>query len=383
MKKKVLIIYASYGSGHKSIANYIAKYIDSEDKNIEVATLDILTCSMNVIGSISQKINSFFMLKTPLIHSFFYNISSTKFGGDFVDSISMPMFLNKKMEKTLSKFKPDLVVATHFFGPSIAKYYNDKGVINADIMTVVTDYDVIELWMKFHEEIKYFVVGNKYMKRDLIKRGVNKNKVKEFGIPISPMTPSKFNRNEYLKKYDLTGKNKICVFFGGGGNGSSKTLPYIKKVAKCNPKLDIIFVAGKNEHSKEVVDNYIEAKNLKNVRTIGFATNVPDLLELSDFVISKPGGIQLTECLYFKKPVLMIRHSGGQEIANYKYFEKEGFGKFFKTRWGLNNYVKTVVNDDKILKKFSENMIKKSDNNDSIERVYDLIKDILKIQNHK
>ena len=377
MKKKVLVLYASYGSGHKSIANYIAEYIKKEDNNIEVATLDILTYSMKIVGSISQKINSFFMLKTPAIHNFFYNLTSTKVGGDVIDSISTPIFKNKKMEEQIKKFNPDLIVATHFFGPSLAKYYNDKGVINAKILTVITDYDVIESWMKFHNDIEYFVVANKYMKKDLIKRGVDKNKIKVFGIPISPLTPIKFNKEEYLKKYRLSGKNKICIFFGGGGNGSSKTLPYIKKVAISNPKLDIIFVAGKNEHSKEVVDNFIEYNNLKNVRTIGFATNVPELLELSDFVISKPGGIQLTECLYFKKPVLMVRHSGGQEIANYKYFEMEGFGKFFKTKWGLNNHVKAIVNDNKILEKYSDNMIKKSNNNDSIIRVYDLIESIL------
>ena len=61
MKKKVLIVYASYGSGHKAIANYIANYIKANDKKVEVATLDILTYSMDIIGSISQKVNSFFI----------------------------------------------------------------------------------------------------------------------------------------------------------------------------------------------------------------------------------------------------------------------------------------------------------------------------------
>ena len=377
MKKKVLILYASYGSGHKSIANYIAEYIKKEDKSVEVATLDILTYSMKVVGSISQKINNFFMLKTPAIHNFFYNLTSTKVGGDVIDTISTQIFKNKRMEQEIKKFNPDIIIGTHFFGSSLAKYYNDKGVINAKIVTVITDYDVIELWMKYHEDVEYFIVANKYMKKDLIKRGVNKNKIRVYGIPISPLIPTTFNKKEYLKKYNFSGKNKICIFFGGGGNGSSKTIPYIKKVAISNPKLDIIFVAGKNEYSKDVLDEYIELNNIKNVRTIGFATNVPDLLELCDFVISKPGGIQLTECLYFKKPVLMIRHSGGQEIANYKYFEKEGFGKFFKTRWGLNNHVKSILNDDKILKKYSDNIIKKSNNNDAIEKVYSLIKGLL------
>ena len=377
MKKKVLIMYASYGSGHRSIANYVAEYIKKEDKNIEVATLDILTYSMKIVGSISQKINSFFMLKTPVIHNFFYNLTSTKVGGDFIDSISTTIFKNKKMKNEINRFNPDIIVATHFFGASLAKYYNDKGVTNAKIVTIVTDYDVIELWMKYHKDINYFVVANKYMRKDLIKRGVNKNKIKVFGIPIAPMDTIKFNKESYLKKFNFSGKNKICIFFGGGSNGSSRSLPYIKKVAKSNPNLDIIFVAGKNEYSKDVIDSYIEKNNLKNVRTLGFVTNVPELLELCDFVISKPGGIQLTECLYFKKPVLMIRHSGGQEIANYKYFESVGFGKFFKSSFGLNMYVKNVLNDPRILKKFSENMKKNSEHDDAIDKVYHLIKDLL------
>ena len=63
MKKKILIMYASYGSGHKAIANYIKEYINKNNDDIEVATLDILTNSMSGVGSISQKVNSFFMLK--------------------------------------------------------------------------------------------------------------------------------------------------------------------------------------------------------------------------------------------------------------------------------------------------------------------------------
>jgi len=376
MKKKVLIVYASYGSGHKAIANYIANYIKKNDKNLEVATLDIITYSMNVIGSISQKVNSFFMLKTPRIHNFFYNLTSTKLGGDFIDSLSMSIFKNKKMENQIKNFNPDVVIATHFFGPSLIKYYNDKGVTNAKIITVVTDYDVIELWMKQHKSIEYFVVGNKNMEKDLIKRGISKNKIKVFGIPIAPLNNDKFDREKMLKEFNLKGKKPICLFFGGGGNGSSKTLPYIKKVAKSNPNLDIIFISGKNEKSKIAVEEYVEKNKLKNVKILGFATNIPELLQLCDFVISKPGGIQLSECLYFNKPVFMIRNSGGQEIANYKYFESEGYGKYFRTSFGLNKYIKSLLNNVDIIDELSSNM-KKNKNNDAIDKVYKLLKEVL------
>lgn len=377
MKKKILIVYATYGSGHKAIANYVANYLKDENKNYEIATLDMINYSMSVVGSISQKINNFFMLKTPIIHNIFYNISSTKIGGDFFDDVSLTLFKNKKMENQIVKFNPDLVIATHFFGAGLINHYKEKGLINPKIINVVTDYDVIELWCKYHKNINYIVVGNKYMQKDLIKRKVDKKKIKVFGIPIAPMEHIKIKKDVMLKEFNFTGKRPICVFFGGGGNGSSKTLPYIKKVAISNPNLDIIFIAGKNEYSKKKVDEFINDKHLNNVRTIGFATNVPELLQLCDFVVSKPGGIQLTECLYFKKPVLMIRHSGGQEIANYKYFEAEGFGKFFKTSWGLNKFIKNMMNDTSILKVLNKNM-EQVDNTKAMENLSDLVNDMLK-----
>lgn len=375
MEKKVLIIYASYGNGHKAIANYVANYLKDKNKAYEVATLDIITYSMKIIGSLSQKINLFFMLKTPYIHNMFYNLTSTKVGGDFIDSISTTIFKNKRMQKEIQDFNPDIVIATHFFAPTIVKYYKEKGLINPKIVTVVTDYDIIELWMKNHNIMDYIIVGNKNMQKDLIKRGVNKNKIKVFGIPIAPTVPMSFNRNKLLKQFNFSGKNKICLFFGGGGAGSSKTLPYIKKVAKNNPNLDILFIAGKNETSKEKIDNYIIKHNLKNIKTLGFVNNVPELLELCDFVVSKPGGIQLSECLYFKKPVFMIRHSGGQEIANYKYFEESNYGKYFKTSFGLNKYINNLLKDDNILNNF-KNKIIKSTNNDAMNNLYELIKDL-------
>ena len=113
------------------------------------------------------------------------------------------------------------------------------------------------------------------------------------------------------------------------------------------------------------------------MHTLGFVTNVPEILQISDFVISKPGGAQSTECLYFHKPILMINASGGQEIANYKYFTKNGYGKRFRTSFGLTNEVKHLVNNPKVLKNMQNNMAK-NDNRDAMDKLYILCTDLLK-----
>ena len=58
MKKKILVMYARYGSGHKTIAEYVAKYIEEHNKNVEVMLLD-MTDYANGVGKFSVKIMDF------------------------------------------------------------------------------------------------------------------------------------------------------------------------------------------------------------------------------------------------------------------------------------------------------------------------------------
>ena len=378
MKKKILIIYASYGNGHKAIGKYIERYFLSQDSTLEIKCLDLMDYAMPLIGKISQKVNSFFMLKTPIIHDMFYKGSNTVVGGYIVDYISTVLFKNKRMRKALMDFNPDLTVATHFFGSSLISHYNRRGLINSRLVTVVTDYESCELWLNDYKCDDYLIVGDKSEVPFLVKRGIDKNKIKPLGIPIAPITDSDFKKENLLKKLDIKGNRLVCTFFGGGGNGSTTSIPYIKRLMKNNLDLDIIYIAGNNKKSKEIVDNYIATNNIKNVHTLGFVTNVPEILQASDFVISKPGGAQSTECLYFHKPVMMINASGGQEIANYKFFTKNGYGKRFRTSFGLTREIKNIVNNPIILKNMQGNMAK-NDNKDAMAKLYALCKGLLMV----
>ena len=380
MKKKILIIYASYGNGHKAIGKYIERYFLEQNSNLEIKCVDLMDYAMPLIGKISQKVNSFFMLKTPIIHDMFYKSSNTVIGGYLADYISTTLFKNKKVRNLLKEFNPDLTIATHFFGSSLISHYNKKGLINSKLVTVVTDYESCELWLNDYKCDDYLIVGDKSEVTFLVKRGIDKKKIKPLGIPIAPIVDNNFKKENLLKKLGIKGDRLVATFFGGGGNGSTASIPYIKRLMKNNLDLDIIYIAGNNKKSKEIVDNYITNNHITNVHTLGFITNVPEILQVSDFVISKPGGAQSTECLYFHKPILMINASGGQEIANYKFFTKNGYGKRFRTSFGLTREIKNIVNNPSILKNMQNNMAK-NDNKDAMAKLYKLCNDLLENNN--
>lgn len=369
MKKRILLTYAMYGNGHRAIAEYIESYFREQNPEFEILAIDLLKYSTPIIGNISQKVTDFFLLKFPTGWSFIYNLFDTKLSAAIANKTSMSLFKNKKMKKIITDFNPDLIISTHFFGSSLIDYYNRKGIIKSKLITVVTDYEAHSLWLKGYKREQAIVVGDKDEVNNLVKKGVEKSKIKAIGIPINPITSSDFNVEKSIKKYGFDGTKPICLFFGGGGNGGTLSLPYIRKIIKSDLNIDFIYVAGKNQKSKEKVDKWISEYKAKNIKTLGFVNNVPELLQICDFVVSKPGGAQSTESLYYKKPIIMINCSGGQEVANYKYFVKNGYGRRFRTAFMFNKFIKKISDNPMIIEEMKKNM-SKNHNDKAMEKLY-------------
>lgn len=376
MKKRILIPYCMYGNGHRAVAEYITKYFNDKDSEFEILTIDLLKYAMPIVGKISQKWLDVMMLKFPHIWNLLYNTSDTIITGEITNRISMRLFKNKRMKKMITDFDPDLTISTHFYGSSLIDLYNKKGFTNSKLITVITDYESHELWLKGYKREQAIIVGDKDEVKYLVKRGVDPKIIKPYGIPIAPTLDVTFNKEKLLKKYNLTGLRPICLFFGGGGNGSKASLPFIHKLIKMNLDIDILFVAGKNQKSKEKVDYWIKKYGAKNILTFGFVNNVPELLSLCDFVITKPGGAQTTESLYFKKPIIMINCSGGQEVSNYKFFQKNNYGKRFRTVFMFSRFIDKINKNYSILDEMHKSM-EKSKSNEAMSKLYKLAVKIL------
>ncbi|MBQ2909450.1 MAG: hypothetical protein IJE53_01435 [Bacilli bacterium] len=371
MKKKILITYAMYGNGHRAVAEYIEKYFKKQDPELEILAIDLLKYSMPVLGTLSQKITDFFLLKFPAGWSTIYNVFDHKISSEVASYMSSGLFRNKRMKKVITDFDPDMTISTHFFGSSLIELYNRKGYTNCKLITVVTDYEAHSLWLKGYKDEEAIIVGDKDEVKYLVKKGVDPKIIKPLGIPIHPVSSNNFDPKDAIKKYGFSGNRPICLFFGGGGNGGVLSLPYIKEVIKSNLNIDFIYVAGKNQNSKAKVDAWIEEQGAKNIVTLGYVNNVPELLQMCDFVVSKPGGAQTTESLYFKKPIIMINCSGGQEVGNYKYFERNGYGRRFRFPFTFMNFMKEISKHPKTLDKMRKNM-EKNKSEKAMSKLYDI-----------
>ncbi len=342
MKKRILLLYATYGSGHKAIANYIESYFNQKS-DYEILKIDVLDYALPFLGKLSKKMNEFLMLRMPYIWSIVYNSTGFGIGKDLGMKLSMTLFKNKILTETIKNFNPDLAICTHFFGPELIKKYNDKKITNSRIITIITDYETHGYWIVNRREEDYYIVGSNSEANYMVKKGFNRKHIKVYGIPINPIINDDFDIEKYKKRFHFYNYNLTCLFFGGGGNGSLSSISYLKKLISRHLDLNIIFIAGKNDACKKKAERLIKSYKAKNIKVLGYVTNVPELLQLADFVITKPGGVQTTECIYYKKPMILINSSGGQENANYHFIEDMGYGKMFKTNLFFGSYIRKII----------------------------------------
>ncbi len=377
MKKKILITYASYGSGHKTVANYIYDYFKEHgDDKYEVKVIDVMDYA-SLLGRLTVKIfNINFIIPNSIPSTISYELTDNKI-------ITKPYriytkaCLNKKLQSDLLEYNPDILIATHFFGGIMMGSINKKYHTDTKIITIVTDYSSNCMWLQNHKYEDYIVVSNDIVKQELLKFGVDEKKICPFGIPLSSKFKKLDDKNKVKIKYDITNDKPIILFFGGGSMGSSFSFKYLKALLKLNLDYNIIFVSGKNVELQNKVNNYIEEENIKNITVLGFTSDVSNLLNIANLVITKPGGLSVTEALEMKTPMILIPGNGGQENYNAKFVTKNKFGIWIHNPFGFTRVMKKIKNNPDIVKDMYKNL-KYYEENKSVEKLFNLVEGELK-----
>ena len=333
---------------------------------------------MNAIGRISQKAfeNNFKSTNGHFFFTIFYNMFNHKVTTYPYKFYAQVILKNKKLKEEITTFNPDLVISSHFFGHIIATIYKNSGLINPKIISIITDYASHEMWLKNEKELDAIIVSNNIVAAELIKKKIDKDKIYPFGIPILENFNQEIDIAEVKKKYQVNNDKLTFLFFAGGSIGASFTYNYLKELLERKYDINVIFVCGKNEEIKERVECLVKAEQYNNVTVIGFSNEVNKLLKISDVVISKPGGLCLTECLEMKKPILVIPGSGGQEIYNAKFICKNGYGINCNKATKLADVVGRLLKRPGILNNLNKNLSKYEENK-SVEKIYDLSNKLL------
>ena len=354
--KKIIIFYGSYGGGHLSAARSIKEYIENNYSNSEILMLDCMEYISKTINKVTTKAYSGLAKNAKWAWGKIYYNSSK--GPLFSITNNSQKLLALKLNKLLQEFNPDLIISTHPFSSQMCAYLKNKYKILSKIATVLTDYAPHVQWLMYPEQVNYFFVAHDKMKLELIKHGIHENKVFATGIPLSNRFLAHYDKEKTLSEFNLSQNKKTILFFAGGeyGFGKDKTLNILKTLINSFPNFQIIAIAGKNKKMKNNFEELIKESNSEDlVKILPFTNKVPELMSISDLVITKPGGLTTTESLASGLPIIVINPIPGQETENAEFLENNNVGIWLKDHDNIEQKLYNIFNNPETLQKMKIN----------------------------
>ena len=189
-------------------------------------------------------------------------------------------------------------------------------------------------------------------------KSIPESKIFATGIPISSRFLKEYGNKEILKEFELEENKKNILFFAGGefGLGKSKTIQIFQDLVKNFNDIQVIAIAGKNLKMKLAFEEIVSTYNKQNtVKVLEYTNKVPELMSISDIVISKPGGLTTSESLASGLPMLIINPIPGQEEENAEFLEEKGSGIWIRKNDSSYEILSNLLSDSKKLEEMKNN----------------------------
>ncbi len=353
---KILIFYASYGGGHLHAAQSIYDFIDANYNNMDIELIDCMKYVNKTIEKVTTTAYQEMAKKAPWVWGRIYS-DSQKGPLAHISSRSNKIMAIKLL-KLLREKKPDLIISTHPFGSQMCSYLKRKGKIYAKIATIMTDFSPHDQWLVGNDFTDYYFVAHDKMKQYLLSKNIPETKIFATGIPISNKFSQKYDKYALLKKFELSEEKQTILFFGGGefGLGKTKTLQIFENFVTSNHNIQMVAIAGKNPKMQEGFEEIVKKHNkLDDIKILSYTNQVPELMYISDLVVTKPGGLTTSESLASCLPMIIINPIPGQEEENAEFLESNGIAIWIRKSDDSKIIIENLLSNNEKLQSMRKN----------------------------
>jgi len=343
--KKILIVYATAGEGHKRAAYALKHAFDErKDEDVEVKLIDSLNYT-NKTFKYTYSMNYLTIIKYfPTIWGFFYYLFDLGWMYPIVKM--MRRIVNRingyRFEKFLCNYNPDIVLSTHFLACEVVSYLKRKNRLDTKLVTCVTDSRMHSFW--YFKETDHFCVGFEETKRDLTdKWGCEEEKISILGIPVGPKF---FEAKKKEKIYDdlRIRRNMFTILVTGGGFGVGPILTLVAGLLKITDPLQILVVCGHNADLRRKINRLSrkEKPSETYLKAYGFIDYMDELMTVSDLMVTKAGGLICAEAIAKELPLIIVNPIPGQEGRNCRLLLKERVAFKIENPQQLNERIKEI-----------------------------------------
>lgn len=312
--KRILILTLSVGSGHVQASSVIRDAFSDGSDVVDVRTLDAIDLSEPWFPWVYVKPYWWMLRYRRELWGALYEWRQQK-----RHRSTAPQWIFRrgcdKVLRELKSFSPHLVIVTEIAAAEIAALAKREGWFSAPVLAVLTDFHAEPPWVQ--PEIDYYNVATEQARAQLMSWGVSPQRILISGIPINPVFALPFNKEEVRRALGLKPSEPMALLMAGG-MGMAPLDRIARSLERCGLPLQTIAVAG---HDQALLHRLrrLRGKIALDLSTFGWTNRIPELMAAADVVVTKPGGLTVSEALASGLPMILTHPIPGPEERNIRY----------------------------------------------------------------
>ncbi len=318
MNTKVLLLSCNTGQGHNSAAAAIAERLDAE--GVVCTVRDALAFASQ---GISDFVSNFHRRSAVYAPSLFEKGNreaerQTDSSRDSICYVANSLYAGKLLD-FITDGGYDAVVATHVFPSEALSYLRREKRLPLPCYFVATDYNCTPFVAETCLD-GYFIPHRELA--DVFRvHGLDGARLIPSGIPVAERFSHSLGRKAARDAVGLREDRKTAlVMTGSMGAGSSGEI--VSALAGLASDVDIAVFGGSNERLKKELRERFGPN--PRVRVLDYADNVDVWFDAADALVTKPGGLSITEAACKGIPLVLSTPLPGWESDNVDFFVSRG-----------------------------------------------------------
>ncbi len=350
---KTLILTVSTGQGHNSTANAVQTVFTAN--GCECKKIDIGYEANKLLGFILDKGYLFSVNHLKKLYSKTYTGLMDREAGTEDITTKTARRISKKLRSRILSYAPDIIVCTHVFAAMVIKPYILSKEVHAKTFGIVTDYTIHPYWEEA-TALDYIVIPSEELSGDCIKKGYKESQILALGVPLQQKFSAVLSKDAAREQLGLLPELPVISVMSGSMcfGGLTNT---IKALDKLERDFQLIAVCGSAE--KEL--KKLQKENFRhNILKLGFTDKMNIIMDASDCIITKPGGLSTSEALSRKLPMILTKAIPGHEERNLSFFVNNGAALAVTDNETVDILLQRYFDDDTLRKSMHESAEKLS-----------------------
>lgn len=323
---RLLVLSASAGAGHNRAAEALHESARVYCPGVESAWIDSLKFTNRLFAKFYEQSYVWMASYAPNLWGLMYKAMGKKVERKNLDKVVElhDRLTYRKLMAEVEQFRPDAVLCTHFL-PANVILAKGAGI---PVYVVVTDYDIHVMWVK-KKAAGYFVATDE-VKVQLARFGYPSGRIHVTGIPIHPV---------FAQEPARPPSEVPRLLFMSGGFGMGHMEEALERILALEVPFRLTVVAGKNEKMRQKLARIADGR----ADVHGFVSNVHEFMSRSDLIVTKAGGLTVSECLARQLPMVIFSPIPGQEECNTDYLLERGAAVKARTLDVLDYKIKELL----------------------------------------